>query len=146
MEDNEKIDYIRVNEILERYGVETVIDMALILESKGAKSLQHNIKAEVLEDLEFIKLTISMPSYGVFADQGRKAGKFPPKDKIQMWCISRNISIKYSYQIGRKISKLGTQGKEFIKVFYDKFPMYRSELQQALKSDYAMHLKKMLIK
>lgn len=144
--DYEKIDYLKVNEILDKYGVNVVMEMALILETKGAKSLQHNIRKEVFEDLEYIRLSITMPGYAEFADHGRKGGKFPPKDKIQMWCVSRSIPVKKSFVIARNIARYGTNGKDFLKIFYEYYPKIKQDLIKAIKSDYAIHLRKLLIK
>lgn len=73
------------------------------------------------------KLEVIMPSYAVFVDRGRRAGKFPPLSAIIGWIREKNIAVpkeytleQFAFLIGRKISKKGTQGKNFLEVLADR--------------------------
>lgn len=126
----------RVKEILNKYGKDVVSEMVSILTTKGARHLQHNITKEVLEDIEYVKLVISMPSYATWADSGRGAGVMPPKKNIEDWAKDRGIPESAVYPIRRKIGRFGTTGKDFLKVFYQKFPDIKKQLMKGIVDSY----------
>lgn len=141
-----EVDYTKVRAILERYGEDSVTEMIQILESKGSKNLQKNISQNVLEDLEYIQLVITMPEYGQWADSGRGPGVMPPYKKIREWCISRGIPEKAAYPIAKNIAKFGTSSepKDFLRVFYENFPSIKNEIEKAISADYIKVLRQVI--
>lgn len=90
------------------------------------KSIRFNIKSSSKK----IELNITMLDYWGAVDEGRKAGKQPPIDKIKEWLTYPNVRDKIrfgqndsefsdsernslAYLIARKIGKQGTKGTNF---------------------------------
>ena len=48
-----------------------------------SKSLKSSVQRQ--------KLVIEMAEYGLYVDEGRRPGKFPPVDKIKEWIKSKPI-------------------------------------------------------
>ena len=53
-------------------------------------------------------LEIFGASHMQYVDRGRKAGKFPPLDRIIEWCVARSIPKEAAYPIARKIANHGS--------------------------------------
>lgn len=90
------------------------------------KSISFNIKSSSKK----IELNITMLDYWGAVDEGRKAGKMPPIDKIREWLTYPNVRDKIrfgqndsaftesernslAYVIARKIGDKGTRGTNF---------------------------------
>lgn len=131
-------NYDRLRKILTKYGEDVTAEMIAILNSSGAKNLQNNISQELIEDLEFVGLVIKMPSYAVWADSGRGTGVMPPLNNIKEWAKDRGIPEAAAYPIARKIALVGTKAsaKNFLKIFYERFPNIKQEVKEAVTADY----------
>lgn len=108
------------------------------------KSIGFNIKSSSKK----IELNITMLDYWGAVDEGRKAGKMPPIDKIKEWLTYPNVRDKIrfgqndsaftesernslAYVIARKIGDKGTRGTNFAtNVFNSK--LITQELPEAL--------------
>lgn len=100
-------------------------------------------------DDEFI-VTINLEPYWYYVENGRKAGRFPPVDKILEWVRIKPV-IPYSdsrgrlpteeslaFLISRKIAEQGTEGKHILYETVDELNRYYlPKLQQALDRDFA---------
>ncbi len=95
--------------------------------------LSRNIDVKVNEKDNIIDVSIEMPEYGKFVDEGRKGkgkynkstyrrgGGFPPIKAIKEWIKQKPISLKggasidtAAFLIGRKIYEEGIKPKPFI--------------------------------
>ena len=99
-------------------------------------------------DDEFI-VSINLEDYWIFVENGRKAGRFPPIDKILEWIRIKPV-IPYSdsrgrlpteeqlaFLIARKISEQGTEGRNVLFETVDELNRYYlPKLQQALERDF----------
>lgn len=134
----ENAEFGRVKDILQKYGEDVVAEMIAILDSKGSINLQKSMEVEVLEDMKFIQLTISMNHYAPFTDTGRGPGVMPPKAAIEKWAAERGIPERAVYPIRKKIAEQGTKhaAKDFLKVFYEKFPEIKENIKQEVIVDY----------
>ena len=100
-------------------------------------------------DDEFI-VSINLEDYWVFVENGRKAGRFPPIDKILEWIRVKPV-IPYSdsrgripteeslaFLISRKIAEQGTEGRHVLAETVEELNNYYLPLlQQALDRDFA---------
>lgn len=100
-------------------------------------------------DDEFI-VTINLEPYWYYVENGRKAGRFPPIDKILEWIRIKPV-IPYSdsrgrlpteeqlaFLISRKIAEQGTEGKHILYETVDELNRYYlPKLQQSLDRDFA---------
>jgi len=138
-----EIDYTRLKAILDTYGLNCIAQMQQILQNKGARNLQNQLNHQVVEDIDYVNLVITMPEYGIWADAGRGPGVFPPPDAIKDWMISRGIDLKYQYPIARKIASEGTKNsaKDFIQTFYLLQQVYADQISQAVTEDYVQAIR-----
>lgn len=65
-----------------------------------------------------LEVSLHLPSYWMYIENGRGPGKFPPIEAIQNWMTVKHIVPRndatvpqVSYLIARKIAREGTQGK-----------------------------------
>lgn len=132
-----EIDYKKVRVILNDYGEDCVKEMIRLLDAKGVTRIREKLNKNVIEDLEYIKLAISMPGYAIYTDEGRGPGKMPPIDKIKDWCNFHQIPEKRAWPIAKHIAEFGTEhsARHFLKVFHEKYPDYRKKLLLAFKND-----------
>lgn len=76
------------------------------------------------------ELYFNLPEYWVYAENGRRPGKFPPPDAILKWIqfkrlVPRAINGKVPtakqlvYLVSRKIAKTGTKGKHLLQQTID---------------------------
>lgn len=93
--------------------------------SNATHTLSNSIKDIVKVDDKYITVSIQLEDYWKYLENGRKAGKFPPVEKIKEWIKVKPV-IPYSkdnnklpsenqltFLIGRKISK-GTSPNPFL--------------------------------
>jgi hypothetical protein len=75
------------------------------------------------------ELYFNLPDYYIFAENGRKPGKFPPPDAILKWIQYKHLVPSTSgkpistkqlvYLISRKIALKGTEGKHLLQQTID---------------------------
>lgn len=139
-----EIDYTKLKEILDTYGLDTIAQMQQILTDKGTRNLQNQLNHEIVEAVDYVNLIISFPYYGVFADAGRGTGMQPPKDNIQAWVESRGLPLSAVFPIARKIGQFGTNpdsSKHFIQTFYILQSFYADQISQAVTKDYVQAIR-----
>ena len=99
-------------------------------------------------DDEFI-VTINLEPYWYYVENGRKAGRFPPIDKILEWIRIKPITPysdsrgrlpteeQLAFLISRKIAEQGTEGRNVLYETVDELNRYYlPKLQQALDRDF----------
>ena len=100
-------------------------------------------------DDEFI-VSINLEDYWIFVENGRKAGRFPPIDKILEWIRIKPITPYFdsrgrlpteeqlAFLISRKIAEQGTEPKRVLaETITELNNYYLPKLQQALDRDFA---------
>ena len=96
-----------------------------------------------------LEVTLHLPPYWYYIENGRKAGKFPPLPKIEDWIVRKKIVPKgnttvpqLTYLIARKIAKEGTVGKHAVAgVIEDVKNVFLERLYFAVREDILNSLK-----
>lgn len=125
--------------------------------SNATHQLSNSIKDIVKFDGKYLTVSIQLEDYYKYVENGRKAGKFPPVEKIKEWIKVKPVlpytkgkrlptENQLAYLIGRKIEKDGTRANPFlvptIKDFklFDKiraalFSMITDEINKAVSEE-----------
>mgnify|MGYP000856976665 FL=1 len=151
-----------IQKVLEKYGQMTVKRMAKKL--SWTKNLKNNIHSEVEETKNGYELNVKIPSYGIFVDEGRRAGaKFPPSKPIENWIRDKKVQqfrVQKSWKsasqatwgqwisnksrlflIRRAIAKRGIKPRPFIYIFYQYMNDLLKEMGPAAAMDVAIGLR-----
>lgn len=99
-------------------------------------TLANNIRSIVKYDGRYFTLDLDTVDYFKYANDGRKAGKFPPLDDIKRWIRVKPIlptpikgklptENQLAYLIGRKIALKGTKGNHLLEKTEDSFQIER---------------------
>lgn len=91
-----------------------------ILSKKGLKG--SNIEKKTAISVKLGVISVLMPDYADFTDEGRKpGGKMPPIKDLLKWIRRKNIKLPdgftqegFAFAVARKIAKDGTEGKDFL--------------------------------
>lgn len=97
---------------------------------------------------DVFEITFKAKSYWIFAERGRRPGKFPPPKAIDAWITRRRI-VPYPlpsgrvptrpqlvYLISRKIARDGTEGKHFLHTSITKDEnLWEDRIKDALTTD-----------
>lgn len=97
-------------------------------------TLANNIRSIVKYDGRYFTLDLDTVDYFKYANDGRKAGKFPPLDDIKRWIRVKPIlptpikgklptENQLAYLIGRKIALKGTKGNHLLEATEDSFQL-----------------------
>lgn len=138
-------------EVLNSFGRLLVEDYkeSLIFNSVNASDdLYKSVKYYFESDNRFLEVQLELESYYWYVENGRKAGKFPPIQKIEDWIKVKPV-LPYrdkngklptlnqlTYLIGRKIKEDGIEGKHLLQKSVD--DIYREiekRLVEALSKD-----------
>lgn len=112
--------------------------------------LLNSVETVVRRNDDEFTVTINLEDYWIYVENGRKAGKFPPIDKILEWIRIKPV-IPYTdsrgrlpteeqlaFLIARKIAEQGTEGRKVLFETVDELNRYYlPKLQQALDRDFA---------
>lgn len=112
--------------------------------------LLNSVETVVRRNDDTFTVTINLEDYWYYVENGRKAGRFPPIDKILEWIRVKPV-IPYSdsrgripteeslaFLIARKIAEQGTEGRNVLFETVDELNRYYlPKLQQALDRDFA---------
>lgn len=138
-------------EVLNSFGRLLVEDYkeSLIYNSINASDdLYKSVKYYFESDNRFLEVQLELESYYWYVENGRKAGKFPPIQKIEDWIkvkpvlpyTDKNGKLptlnQLTYLIGRKIKEDGIEGKHVLQKSVD--DIYREiekRLVEALSKD-----------
>ena len=154
------VDRLISNEILQNF-LETLDEYAEKAEElykrkltdkdiNASYKLLNSVETTVKRNDDTFTVTINLEDYWYYVENGRKAGRFPPIDKILEWIRIKPV-IPYTdsrgrlpteeqlaFLISRKIAEQGTEGRH---VLYETVSelnnYYLPKLQQALDRDFA---------
>jgi hypothetical protein len=95
-----------------------------------------------------ISVELRLQDYWYYVERGRKAGKFPPIDKLREWIKAKPIIAQpmkngkvpkpkqLAYLIGRKIARRGTKGTQALERASERtYQSFRYALEQAIALD-----------
>lgn len=138
-------------EILNSFGkllVEEYKDSLIRNEVNASDKLFKSVKYLFKSDNRYLEIDLELKNYYWYVENGRKAGKFPPIQKIEDWIKIKPV-LPYkdkngklptlnqlTYLIGRKIKEKGIQGKHLLQKYVD--DIYREiedRLVDALSED-----------
>lgn len=99
-------------------------------------TLANNIRSVIKYDGKYFTLDLDTVDYFKYANDGRKAGKFPPLEDIKRWIRVKSIlptpikgklptENQLAYLIGRKIALRGTQGSHLLEKTESSFQIER---------------------
>lgn len=113
MDKNEMMKYMDKIGIL---IVQTLVNKLNTYSSLKDSRLINEIKYEVdLSKKDNYTITIAMPNYSIYVDQGRKPNSImPPKAPILEWMKRKGIDEQYEYPIRRKIAVRGIEARPFM--------------------------------
>ena len=111
--------------------------------------LLNSVETVVRRNDDEFTVTINLEDYWYYVENGRKAGRFPPIDKILEWIRVKPV-IPYSdsrgrlpteeslaFLISRKIAEQGTEGRHVLYETVDELNRYYlPKFQQALDNDF----------
>lgn len=147
---SELIKFPKLANVLYEFAVEVrnLYKENLILNNRIASgNLLNNIEFNVKTSDSTYSVIFSMEDYWWYVENGRKAGKWPPMDKILDWIKIKPILPRPSneklptpkqlaFLIARKIGEEGTQGTGDLSYSIETvFERYRQRIYEALYSD-----------
>lgn|SRR5574343_98584 len=100
---------INIKDILFELGKKAVEVSTEKLDKKS--NLYKSIGYRISINGEVVELAVEANDYFKYVDQGRRAGKFPPVDKIEDWLKRNGQDISAAFPIARSIAEEGTKGK-----------------------------------
>lgn len=122
----EKLELTTIKKITDDFVVE-LKNKLKANDSYASGTLSNSLKGIVKQNGKYIVISIQLEDYWQFVENGRKAGKYPPLSAIKKWISVKPIlprplksgklptDNQLAYLIGRKISKVGTKAKPFLK-------------------------------
>lgn len=121
-------------EVLNSFGrllVEDYKDALIKNEVNASDKLYNSVRYIFKSDNRYLQVDIELEDYYYYVENGRKAGKFPPIQKIEDWIKVKPV-LPYrdkngklptlnqlTYLIGRKIKEKGIQGKHLLQKSVD---------------------------
>lgn len=147
---SELIKFPKLANVLYEFAVEVrnLYQDNLILNNRIASgNLLNNIEFNVKTSDSTYSVIFSMEDYWWYVENGRKAGKWPPMDKILEWIKIKPILPRPSneklptpkqlaFLISRKIGEEGTQGTGDLSYSIETvFERYRQRIYEAIYSD-----------
>lgn len=155
-----EMEYTNLYEAIEAYCRDFEAAYKRELEKDGRRAtgaLIDNLYCEVKSGGATINVILNVADYYRYVEQGRKAGKFPPPDKILQWVRRKPViprpdkngklptEKQLAFLIGRKIAEEGTEGKPSLKNSVEEVNRrYVSILQEALEKDFGVYEMKVL--
>lgn len=122
----EKLELTTIKKITDDFVVELKNKLAAN-KTNASGTLSNSLKGIVKQNGKYIVISIQLEDYWQFVENGRKAGKYPPLSEIKKWISVKPVlprplksgklptDNQLAYLIGRKISKVGTKAKPFLK-------------------------------
>lgn len=142
-------EFNKIYDAFDRYGEITTLRIAKVLQntSKLKNLISHEV--EVLDDGDMV-LKMNIPKYGIFVDEGRRAGaKMPPIKPIMEWAKSKGLprfrsksgrflkNETRAFLIARAIGRDGIKPRPFIYLFFDHIDQLLKMLGPAAAADIA---------
>lgn len=152
-ESTKRENFVRLKEIISQYMMEfeIVYRNNLISHNRQATgNLINSIKTTVKsEDDSYFEVELQVADYWMYVENGRRAGKQPPKDAILNWIRVKPIlprpdskgrlptENQLAYLIGRKIAKYGTTGTHDIQMTIDQLnEKYINLMQKSIEEEW----------
>lgn len=116
------------------------------LRSRGHTGLMNNFSCNFEIFNNTYKITISLPDYYYWVENGRKPGKFPPVVAIQKWIKQKHLPTgngkklptlnQLAFLIGRKIAREGTKGTHDLQITQETIDrIYQNKIKEAIQQD-----------
>lgn len=161
----EQIVWEHLTEVLKRFGeyfVERAKQNLLQDGSNASGTLTNSFSYEVSIVDTTYTVTVNLEDYWYYVNNGRKAGKFPPVDKIREWIrvkpvLPQVMTLKdgrqvlptveqLAFLIGRKIANEGTQGTGFFdRAKQDTMEYFKESIELAITEDLENYIVNTLI-
>lgn len=112
----QEIQFVRVRELMNKYGTEVVAEMITRLNGYGKKAsgnLIKSLKYTIEQNGDIIELDIEGAPYWQYVDKGRRPGKFAPVSALQKWARLKGIPQSAVYAINLKIFRKGIAPTNF---------------------------------
>ena len=122
----EKLELTTIQDITNDFVVE-LKNKLKANDSYASGDLVNSIRGIVKQNGKYVVISIQLEDYWQYVENGRKAGKYPPINAIKNWISVKPVlprplksgklptDNQLAYLIGRKISKVGTKEKPFLK-------------------------------
>lgn len=134
-----------VEKLMKKFGDDTIKLMQDELR-KGGKADSRFIKlmkSYVTEKEKEIILTIEMPDYGIWIDQGRTPGKpGPPKGALLDWMRRKGIPAKRESFIQKRVGIKGIKAVPFLYIWHDRMRKLKKDFGISIKKDIEVKLAK----
>lgn len=153
-----KITTTNVERVLDEFGREYVALLKQKLEADGRKAsgkLLDSLRTEIRAAGTTINVYLHSEDYLKYVDDGRRSGKWPPKDAIERWVHDKPITPypdrngklptekQLVFLIQRAIGENGTikdknygGGSYTVETLDELYPKYQARLQEALIADF----------
>lgn len=154
------MEFKKTIEVLNSYGrllVEDYKDALIANEVNASDKLYKSVKYLFKSDNRFLEVQLSLEDYYYYVENGRKAGKFPPINKIEEWIKVKPV-LPYpmkngklptlnqlTYLIGRKIKEDGIKGKHLLQksvddIFEEIFERLENAMAEDIQNDIEIQL------
>ena len=122
----EKLELTTIKKITDDFVVE-LKNKLTANDSNASGTLSNSIRGIVKQNGKYIVISIQLEDYYQFVENGRKAGKYPPLSAIRKWISVKPVlprptksgklptQNQLAFLIARKISKVGTKARPFLK-------------------------------
>lgn len=122
----EEIKWEHLTEVLNRYGELLAVRYKSYVPEASGKLVQ-SVKYEFKHNDRIYEVGLWLEDYWKYVEYGRKAGKFPPIDKIEEWISVKPVIRRpmkngklptinqLAFLIARKIAKEGIEPKNILK-------------------------------
>lgn len=140
-----------IKRVLNEYGkllVETYRDKLTEKDVNASNALFNSVKYIVETDAVTFEVKLSLEEHWKYVEKGRKAGKFPPINKIEKWIEIKPViprpmangklptTQQLSYLISRKIYLYGIEPRPLLEQSIDEvYNRIRDDLEKALIQD-----------
>lgn len=147
----EQITWENTAKVLEEYAefiVKTYRENLAHEGTNASKKLSDTLKSKVVVGQSVISVELRLQDYWYYVERGRKAGKFPPIDKLMEWIKVKPIIAQpmkngkvpkpkqLAYLIGRKIARKGTKGTQALERASERtYQSFQYALEQAIALD-----------
>ena len=122
----EKLELTTIKKITDDFVVE-LKNKLKANDSYASGDLVNSIRGIVKQNGKYVVISIQLEDYWQYVENGRKAGKYPPINAIKNWISVKPVlprplksgklptQNQLAFLIARKISRVGTKAKPFLK-------------------------------
>lgn len=139
----EKLDLTTIKDITNNFVLE-LKNRLTANDSNASGNLAKSIKGVVKQSGKYVVISISLEDYWKYVENGTKP-HWPPVDAIKKWISVKPVlprplksgklptTDQLAYLIGRKISKVGTKAKPFLKPTLSSFDLVGKVYDEVVK-------------